>query len=188
MEFRRFNSEDLNIIREIIGSSISDIFYQPVKDLISSDNMFVINFGEKCIYSLHVFCFLRIRDENEIILTSSDEYFSNDFMQLNSKVYDSRDEFEKSLLFITIKTVKSRLKGSIIRSVTINNIGDIIIQFDNGIQMEIIPDCMFQDYEYYRFFNTKKFSPHYIVGFLNGLIVFGQQDEHGKTDPRQGSV
>lgn len=43
--------------------------------------------------------------------------------------------------------------------------------FNNGAKIEVIPDCLSEGYEYYRFFNLKKGSIHYIVNFRGKELV-----------------
>ena len=169
---KHFNKEELIIIQRLNEKKFKDIFFQPTKNLFSDTNLCIINFGNAIEYSFHVFCFVRIRNKSKLLLTSSDEYFTYDYLKLSETEYENQDAFEKSLLNKTISDVKEELKDSVVKKVTINNVADIVIEFNNDVVIEITTDCLYQDFEYYRFIDASKAEKaHYVVSFSNGQIM-----------------
>jgi len=66
---KRETAEKFNIL---IGTSVTNIYFSETRGLISCDNMFGFNFkSREKELSLHVFSFLRVRDDKNLYLTSS---------------------------------------------------------------------------------------------------------------------
>lgn len=173
---KRFESSDLIALQEIIGKKFTSFFKQL--------EMFIINFGDEIEFSLHTYCFCRIRSEKEIILTSNDEYYDLDYNYLSDEDYEKDELHEKTLLNSTIKKANRLLKNSVVSKVVVNNNADILIEFNNGIIFETLIDRKSQDFEYYRFIkfvpsyeeihkkNIRSKGPHAIVSFKDKKIVF----------------
>lgn len=165
-----FNAEQISIMQRLVGKRLINIFYQPTANIIAEDNMFVINFGSnKVEYSLHSFSYVRFRNSKHILLTSADEYFSPKYTHLTDEEIYSQDGFEKSLIPVRIKNVKQLLKNARVVKVTVKDWGDIEINFDNEIVLEVSIDCSYEDYEYYRFIDVLK-KRHYVVTFKKGEL------------------
>lgn len=164
-----FEIEDLNCMSALVGKKFDSIFYQPVQNILSDDNMFVINFENKK-YSLHSFCFTRIIRKDSILLTSSDEYFDKNYNKLDIEIYEEnlQNEFRDSLVSKSCEAVRNFLYNAKVESVLINDVADITIKMDNDALIEIRPDCLYNNYEYYRFINE---HAHHIVCFENGQLV-----------------
>lgn len=173
-EIKEFKKVDLKIMQVLIGLRLNDIFKQL--------DMFIINFGDEIKYTLHTFSFLRIRKGAEIILTSSDEYLLPDHNQMPNKIYKKDEMHEKSLLKMTIEKTKEMLNKAIIKKVEVSDIADIIITFDNGVVIETFTDCLWQNNEFYRFFKYKDIEqPHYVIKYLNGIIILEEVYADVKT-------
>jgi hypothetical protein len=169
---RELKREYLQIMQELVDKNLNDIIFQPTQGIISNTNMLAINFGNRVEYSLHVFCFVRILQANNLLFTSSDEFFKADYTQISVIDNESGQYAGKSLLEKNIKNAKKLLKNAVITKVDINGIGDIFIEFDNEITIEITIDCMCENYEYYRFIKyADKRNLHYVVCFENGNII-----------------
>lgn len=63
------------------------------------------------------------------------------------------------------------LEQSVVETVFVSETADVVITFNNGAKIEVIPDCLSEGYEHYRFFNLKKGSIHYIVNFRGKELV-----------------
>jgi hypothetical protein len=163
-------------MKHLVGATVKDIIYQPVAGLLSDGNMFVINLKNNTSYSLHTFCSLRIIHNGEIVLTSSDEYFDKNFNKLDAKDYEAAcgNKFINTLLSKNISYVKRLLKSSKIQTISISETADIKIVFDNNVTFEIVPDCLYEGYEYYRFIDAT--HNHYVVGFNNKAITCSVYD------------
>ena len=76
MKNNKLNIADLDIIlNKLIGTHFKNIIFQPTKGVLEN-NIMVINFlNEATQYTLSVGCFVRVRKQNNIMLTSSDEFF-----------------------------------------------------------------------------------------------------------------
>ena len=141
----------LNMMKNV---QFYNIIFQPTKGVFAPDNMFVINFlKEDKIISLHVFCFLRIVVNNELLLTSSDEYVDLSYKQLSNG-----ETWENSLVKANISKVNKLLKNTCVESVNLLECGDFIIQLPNKIKIEVRPDCLLDGYEHYRLFELEDFS------------------------------
>lgn len=163
-ERKLFDKKDFNCINNIVGLKLNKIFKQL--------DFFILNFGENDNYSLHTYSFLRVRKGREIIMTSTDEYLLPDNTRMPNEIYDKDEMHKKSLLQITLKNVKNQLHNAVIESVEVSDVADISIKFNNGIIIETFTDCLWQENEYYRFFNNlDPSSPHDIVRFVNGDII-----------------
>jgi len=129
------------------------------------NNIMVFNFVNEAVqYTLNVGCFVRVRQQNNILLTSADEFFQKNLDPL-------KEEDNDNLLQENIKNVNQELLNSIVCSIQITPVADVQIQMDCGVILDIIPDCIGQNYEHYRFFENHK-GDHYIVYNYNKVICF----------------
>ena len=129
--------------------------------------MLIINFGENITHSLHVNCFVRIISGDKILLTSSDEYFLKDGTHKTEEDFKKEEEKgiiadKHSLLAANIKAVKKLLRNRKVLRIDTTLNADLFISFDNGVVIQIMPDCIAKSYEYYRFI---KFEPHWNEDF-----------------------
>ena len=162
---KEFQLHDMDCLKQLIGKSVSNIFYQPVAGILAYTDMFVVNFGEKIDDSLHIFSFFRVINKDKIILTSSDCFFDENFDRLSSELADkSRDElFNGTLLHSNIQRVKDTLNHAKVVNAYCNNVGDVIIEFDNSTIMQILIDALC-DQECYRLIHYfDNHSEHEIV-------------------------
>ncbi len=167
MQGKLFETTDMAVLQNLIGAKIKKIIFQPTNFVFGSD-MLIFNFASKNQqFSLHVTCFARIIKGNELILTSSDEYFATDYKCLE-------EECNENFLTKNIQVAMTKLSNSIISKISLTETADIVLQMDNGIKIEITPDCIGQDYEYYRFFQINK-GTHYVVYSHDGQIFFNLQ-------------
>lgn len=156
---------------KIVGSKITDIFYQPLESILG-DDVFVFNFGfnnKSDTYSLHVMSFVRFTQNNKILLTSSDKYFFKDYVSTDCEPFDVN--FSKTLLCENIRIVRSLLDQAKVKSVEASNVGDVCIIFDNKVMLEISIDCLKKDYEYYRLIDLSRKNYQVIVCCDMGNIV-----------------
>ena len=61
---KKFQPSDLDCLQKLVGKSVSDIFYQPVADILAYVDMFVVNFGDEIEISFHIFSFFRVISNN----------------------------------------------------------------------------------------------------------------------------
>lgn len=174
---KKYHPQDLNCLNQLIGKSVKDIYYQPVAGILSYVDMFVVNFGEKAETSLHVFSFFRVTDKGGILLTTSDCFFDNNFERLTSELSDEarEDHYKGTLLASNIEKVKGLLKNSKVINAYSTDIGDVIIEFDNSIKMEVIIDALCNQ-ECYRFISyTENPSQHNVVTYNNGILFYNKE-------------
>lgn len=156
------------VFTQIKGQKIVDIFYQPTR-MILGDDIFVFNFSNG--YSLHVACFVKISQFNEMVLTTTDQYTTPKYEKM--KQYDEDDFIRHALLRKTITRSKRILQNAMIVNIGISEVADLNIEFDNGTNIKIILDCQQENYEYYRLFDsTVDDSESTVVGFKSGDIAF----------------
>ena len=155
---------DSKILKDITNSRILDIIYQPTEGIISPSNMYVINFNkEGKLFSLHVFCSLRILLNNRILLTSCDEIINLKYELINS-------EIDSSLVEHNISNVKKMVEKSVVTVAEISECGDLIITLSNKMIIEVRPDCLLNMFEYYRLFEYADLNNKITVSCMNGNI------------------
>lgn len=153
---------------KIIGKKLNSVFLQ-LKDVM------ILNFGDEIEYSLHIASFVRVVRDNEIIFTSSDIFFNSD--------YEQKSDDDGSLIDITIEDVRKLLIGETVTDLEYNEIGDIKINLTNGFKIEIWTDCLFKNYEYFRFIEYLPFlsesnnytSKHFIFSYDGSHLYFAEQ-------------
>lgn len=143
------------ILKKIKKSKFNSLFKQL--------DWIILNFGDSIKYSLHVACNVRICHRDKVVLNTSDEFFTKEGIQKTEEVYErlEKEGFiydPDSLLAENIKKVNKLLDGKTPRRVKVSKWKDLIIKFADQIEIQIIPDCLERDYEYYRFI---EFIPHY---------------------------
>ena len=156
--------QNLEDVKKLAGKKFKDIFYQPTA-MFLGDDIFVINFGKRLEFSLHVATYLRFILDNQLLLTSSDIFFSQTYQKL-----DYEDTNISTLLDKNLSKVKQMLIGSYVSSVTITSTSDLIIVFNNNVELEIITDALSEDYEYYRLMGFGKNKGAVIVYSSKGEI------------------
>lgn len=159
-----------NRLNDIVGLKLTEFYFQPTEEVLGG-NVIVLNFGDKNRFSLHIQCFLRATFNGKIILTSSDEFFLQNYQKMPLEEYDEQNAYDRSLLSKTSKELMILLELSVVETVFVSETADVVITFNNGAKIEVIPDCLSEGYEYYRFFNLKKGSIHYIVNFRGKELV-----------------
>ena len=150
------------IFESLIGCRLYALFQQPTAGVISVVNMFVINFkNSNEFFSLHTFCFTRFIDGEKIVMTSSDEFYDTEYNQLEQ----SNDN--DNLLKKNMKNIIRKHKGAKVTSVAVTETGDVTVCFDDGLKLEVIIDCLFNDFEYYRFFDVDNEDRNLVMEFNN---------------------
>ena len=156
---------------EIIGLNLISVFYQPTEEILG-DNILILNFGEndkKTMASLHIACFAKAVQGNQILFTMADEYFNANYQRISDL---EQEGIADNLIAHTLQVLKEKTDKVKIISACVSLSGDICIQFQNDVVIYVCPDCMFQGYEYYRFLDFKqKKNVHYIVKFFDKKIV-----------------
>ena len=171
---KKFQAQDLTCLKELMGKSVKDIFYQPVADLLAYVDMFVVNFGHKPDVSLHVFSFFRVLNNNNILLTTSDCFFDENFERLTpeKEEYARQNCYNGTLLRVNIERVKNILKDAKVINAYSTNIGDVFIEFDNSVTMEISIDALCNQECYRLITYTGNSSQHNIVECKNGRFFY----------------
>lgn len=158
-----------NIIKEKIKNcKFNNLFKQL--------DLLIINLGDPIIFSIHIACAVRICQGERIILNISDEFFTEDGLAKNEEIYEWLEKNDiindpKSLLALNIRKVNDLLKGKLIKKVEVSKWFDIILYFDDNIEIQIMPDCLERDFEYYRLIEYIPFyetmgryrSTHYVL-------------------------
>ena len=171
---KRFQPNDLDCLKKLVGKSVSDIFYQPVADILANVDMFVVNFGNEIEISFHIFSFFRVISNNDILLTTTDCFFDKNYQMLESEQAENeRNNLSKdTLLQSNIERVKNILKDAKVINAYATNIGDVIVEFDNLVSMEVIIDALCNQECYRLITYTKNLSQHNIVECKNGQIFY----------------
>lgn len=162
------------IFNELIGNHLSKIFKQM--------DLLIINFNNPITLSLHVACMVRIYDKHNILLTSSDEFFTTEGFEKEVPQYEYLQDQgyindPNCLLSKNLDKVNKLLYNKKVKNIVISKWMDLKIIFENGIVIQILPDCLMCNFEYYRIidfepyldddFNNYK-SNHYVVCNVKG--------------------
>lgn len=141
----------------------NEIQNQKFSGLFKQLDLIIINFGDPIRYSLHIGCAVRICQGKRIIFNVSDEFFDQNGLPKSDRVYEQLESEGYindpcSLLSKNIELVNGFLKEQRAKKVKVSEWKDLLIDFDNGIEIQIMPDCLQKDFEYYRII---KFVPQY---------------------------
>ncbi len=145
-----------NKIYEKLKSNIFNNFFKQM-DLI------IINWGDPIQYSLHIASAVRVCCGDKIILNLSDEFLTKEGLPKGKEAYERLDTAgfindPDSLLAENIARVNQLLKGKRVKKVDVSKWQDLTITFSDDIEIQIMPDCLEKDFEYYRFI---EFIPYY---------------------------
>ena len=176
--FKEFESSDLSCLEDVLGKKLDDIFLVPVAGLLSEVDMFVINFGENLEVRFHVFAAIRVIEKNKILLTSSDYYFDKDrnLLSLDEQEITRKNGFQNTLLEQNINNLKVVLKDSVVIRANSNSIGDIFLEFSNGVVIEIRINAIYNDFECYRIIiGTEENNVHHFVEYNNGKLLYSAE-------------
>lgn len=150
----------------LIGSHLDDIFYQPVAGIMPTfpDDIMVLKFSNKiCI---NVSCSIKITHKNKYFLTEIDVYYNK-----NRKYMTTGKSFTESLMTLNIEKTKVVLKDVKVKSVALQENGNLKIQFENNVKIEITPDCICDGYEFYRLLNYQ-LDKTVVVRSNRGFITY----------------
>ena len=130
-----------------------------IKDItvIDSENVsFQLNFDNDI--KLLVNCFLRLTLKNKIILTSCDK-----------RVSDLKDQQTDILLSDTLIKANTLIRDRAVSDVFIGKDGNITIRLENEAKFFIVPDCQFNEYEFYILSdeNNKNVVAKFVTGKLD---------------------
>ena len=90
-----------------------------------------------------------------------------------------------SLLADNIARVNQLLKGKTVKKVDVSKWQDLTITFSDDIEIQIMPDCLEKDFEYYRFIEFIPYyddnlndykSVHYVVKNTQGIPVLTKEN------------
>ena len=151
-------------LENIVGLKLSRFFKQV--------DMFVLVFGDDKEYAFHTFSFLRVVNKGNIIMTSTDEYLLPNHEEMPDKLYNSDEMHEKSLLHLSLNRTLDLLKDAVVKRVSVTKTADVSIYFSNGVVIQSLTDCLWENNEYYRFFevNAPSEKPHYVVYYSENQI------------------
>ncbi len=162
--------------KEEIEAVLSQLVGQPLVDMTRAADTGIFGFGEKKrgrsplgrermveSYSLHVQCPWRIVASDGIVVGSRDIYFpAGEGSQLP-------DDFEWDVAGAnrcderTERFLDSLKTPLIVESIGVDRLGGVVIQFQEEMRLEIVPDCSLSS-ELWRFFEPGRGKEHFIVG------------------------
>ncbi|AZB42048.1 hypothetical protein CEF21_06955 [Bacillus sp. FJAT-42376] len=120
-------------------------------------------------YSLHIQCSWRLSAGKKIIAGSRDFYSPSS--QWNGEMDDfDWDEYGNNRFDERIQLFNGRKRKLIVEKIVADDLGGCILSFSDGVALEVFPDSSDEDpdTEYWRLFNWKEKSPHFVV---NGLGI-----------------
>lgn len=145
-------------------SEIIKIQNEPMFNLGRAADLLWIHFGKKIVvknhrgvevekgeYAIHLQCPWRFVENSKLILGSRDIYVPREGIQDSEFNWDT---FGMSIFDEKVKTFLEELTPIVVSNVTVDEIGTLKIQFENGLVFEAFPESS-QISEYWRFINNK---------------------------------
>ncbi len=164
-----FNKNNVNLQNFIKGKRIKEIDYSINVPLF--DNSIDIYFDDDSYFS--VYALLRIIYRGQIILCSTDFYFTKNFIE-DEKMSNKKN----SLISESLKIANQLLKNEVVNELTINNLGDLVVTINSDIKIEIYFDVSENEKDFYTFFGSNK--EYYSFFKLNNqLTVVEDLNEEG---------
>ena len=142
-----FNKNNVNLQNFIKGKRIKEIDYSINVPLF--DNSIDIYFDDDSYFS--VYALLRIIYRGQIILCSTDFYFTKNFIE-DEKMSNKKN----SLISESLKIANQLLKNEVVNELTINNLGDLVVTINSDIKIEIYFDVSENEKDFYTFFGSNK--------------------------------
>lgn len=125
-------------IKQLIGSTCSNVFLQSTKDICFDTDLLVINFKKNdLLLSLHSFSLARCFYKNKLIYTSTDHYLSNEGIGwvVGQKKISSK----------TFKAFKQSIVGRNVLGIILKPCGDIFLRFEDSIVLQLLIDYTHQE-------------------------------------------
>lgn len=164
-----FDKNNVNLQNFIKGKRIKEIDYSINVPLF--DNSIDIYFDDDSYFS--VYALLRIIYRGQIILCSTDFYFTKNFIE-DEKMSNKKN----SLISESLKIANQLLKNEVVNELTINNLGDLVVTINSDIKIEIYFDVSENEKDFYTFFGSNK--EYYSFFKLNNqLTVVEDLNEEG---------
>ena len=149
------------ILLDIVESEFLNINFSKSNETTSPQNMFVIDlYKQNKKYTIYVYCFLRIIKENQILLTSSDEFLNKEYRLINE--FCKEDD---SLIFYNLKNVNNILYKNKVLSIEFSNTNDLTIVLSENIKIEIIIDCLLDEFICYKICELENNNTNLISSF-----------------------
>lgn len=164
-------------MREDIKTELGKLIGLKLQYAGRASNLFWLGFGEMVLvkrrkgtellaeYSLHIQCAWRITKENKILVASRDFYYprSDSDEEIDSFDWDvqGNNRFDEK-----IKNLMEDVKGKlIVEGIDSDDIGGLKVYLSEKYVLEAFPDESDddEDSEFWRFFNMKDDSPHFVV-------------------------
>ena len=169
-------------MKEAIISELSKILGLKLQNAGRASNLFWLGFGEMISitkrertdtvaeYALNIQCSWRICKGKRILVASRDFY--SPFSEWDEANGDFDWDVQGSNRFDElIKSLLKRVQGNIIvESIDSDEVGGLKVFLSEGFVLEVFPDSTQDDEysEFWRFFNRKNTSPHFVVT-INGI-------------------
>ncbi|WP_338780574.1 hypothetical protein [Metabacillus sp. FJAT-52054] len=115
-------------------------------------------------YSLHIQCSWRLSEGKKIIAGSRDFYSPSSLWNGEMADFDW-DEIGSNRFDERIQLFNRRKEKLLVEKIEADEFGGFTLSFSYGFTLEVFPDSSEEDSdaEYWRFFNWKEKSPHFVV-------------------------
>ena len=138
-----------NYLKNLLGSQITGI--SRVCDLASIE--FTTRDGEKI--NLHVQTFFRFVSDDRILLSSEDMYRCDASFDVSTFEWDVPG---KSLYDVTVHKVFDWIGSTIVSDIKKMKTNDLIISFQNGLQLQIFINSVFSEEKYRAFDDANSYE------------------------------
>lgn len=165
---------DLSVLQNFVGKRIIGVDFVPSATCYGNNVVFTFGDSRGAVAKLHIGCFARVRTTSDMLFTVSDEYFSEDLQKLPFEKYVAacNGNYEGTLIMKNCERLRRNFDdpAAAVTSVVTNDVGDINIMVGiNDFFLDILPDCIGHDHEYYR------------VEFLNSQHTYALRNFRGRN-------
>lgn len=128
--------------------------------------------------SLYITNLMRISRANSLILSSCDEMFTTDFVEINEPYFGEEINQDNNLLKVHINDALKLLKDKCVVSANINDFGDLSIEFEDDILLSAYVDVKLQG----EFFRILTADEQFAFVFENGEFCCKRSENDADND------
>lgn len=155
----KFSCKDDLLSRLLSGRQIACVNYMQNHPI--EENCVSLEFSDES--ELLIYTILRVIENDRIVLCSSDYYLHKDYT-----ADENPAALENTLMDISLTDVNRKIRGSIIKNISLNEQGDLVLFLNNSMQIQIFIDSMEDGIDYYCFYTDKTY---YALRLVNCRLI-----------------
>ena len=119
------------------------------------DDKFMLSFVSKVSeIRIEIATNIRIRDDKNVFLVFNDLYLDKNRYQISVRKFRSQLQIEKTYLSVALEVVNQKLLNQNIHEIEVTEFGDIYIEFNDSMIIEILVDTHLEDSMLYTIINN----------------------------------